>query len=118
MEGFLSLLAALDTGALKHVGLFSSASAVFGNPGQSDYATANAWLSRAARQLAEDLPEAQVKSFCWGPWNGGMVDTALAAHFRTRGIALIERADGAAIFADHLLHGAGSDVELLIGDEW
>jgi NAD(P)-dependent dehydrogenase (short-subunit alcohol dehydrogenase family) len=118
VEGFLSLLAALDHAALKHVGLFSSASAVFGNPGQSDYAMANAWLGRAARQLAEDLPEASVKAFCWGPWNGGMVDAALAAHFRTRGIALIERADGAAIFADHLLYGARPDVELLVGDDW
>ncbi|MCI4645145.1 MAG: SDR family NAD(P)-dependent oxidoreductase [Hyphomonadaceae bacterium] len=118
LQGFLNLMAALEPAALSHIGLFSSASAVFGNIGQSDYAMANAWLSRVARQLAEDLPDAQVKSFCWGPWNGGMVDEALAAHFRARGIGLIERADGAAIFADHLLYGDRADVELLVGDEW
>lgn len=118
VRGLLNLMAALAPETLRHIGLFSSAAAIFGNMGQSDYAMANAWLNWVARQLAGDLPGARVKSFCWGPWHGGMVDDTLAAHFRTRGIALIERADGAAVFADHLLYGDQADVELLIGDEW
>ena len=118
VEGLANLLAAIDLSQLRHVGLFSSASAVFGNTGQSDYAMANAWLSTVARKLAAQLPAATVKSFCWGPWDGGMVDATLAGHFATRGISLIGLQDGARIFADQILQGDKQDIELLIGDEW
>ena len=118
VEGLANLLGAIDLTQLRHVGLFSSASAVFGNVGQSDYAMANAWLGSVARKLAADLPNAVVKSFCWGPWAGGMVDSALAGHFATRGISLIGLEDGARIFADQILQGARNEIELLIGDEW
>lgn len=118
VEGLANLLAAIDLKQLRHVGLFSSASAVFGNAGQSDYAMANAWLGAVARKLAAQLPVATVKSFCWGPWDGGMVDATLAGHFATRGISLIGLQDGARIFADQILQGDKREVELLIGDEW
>ena len=118
VQGLLNILNVLDVSALRHVGLFSSASAVFGNTGQSDYAMANAWLNAVARHLHGQLPEAIVKSFCWGPWEGGMVDSTLAAHFASRGIKLIDLEDGSRIFADQILQGSRDDVELLIGDEW
>jgi NAD(P)-dependent dehydrogenase (short-subunit alcohol dehydrogenase family) len=118
VEGLAMLLDVLDPSRLRHVGLFSSASAVFGNTGQSDYAMANAWLGAVARKLAADLPDAIVKSFCWGPWAGGMVDSSLAGHFAARGISLIGLEDGARIFAEQILQGDRSEVELLIGDEW
>ena len=91
---------------------------VFGNVGQSDYAMANGWLNAVAWQLYRTLPEVQVKSFCWGPWEGGMVDATLAAHFAEKGIGLIGLEDGARIFADQMLQGARDEVQLLIGDEW
>ena len=118
VEGLANLLAAIDLSQLRHVGLFSSASAVFGNTGQSDYAMANAWLGAVARKLAAQLPDATVKSFCWGPWDGGMVDATLASHFATRGISLIGLQDGARIFADQILQGDRHEIELLIGDKW
>ena len=118
VEGLANLLVAIDLSQLRHVGLFSSASAVFGNTGQSDYAMANAWLGAVARKLAAQLPDATVKSFCWGPWDGGMVDATLASHFATRGISLIGLQDGARIFADQILQGDRHEIELLIGDEW
>ncbi|CAN0535750.1 unnamed protein product, partial [Scytosiphon promiscuus] len=37
VEGLATLIAAIDLSRLRHVGLFSSASAVFGNTGQSDF---------------------------------------------------------------------------------
>ena len=117
-QGLLNLLGAIDQNALRHVGLFSSAAAVFGNAGQSDYAMANAWLNATAHSLHHALPDAIVKSFCWGPWEGGMVDAALAAHFASKGIGLIGLDDGARIFADQILSGAPDETELLIGDEW
>ena len=118
VDGILGLLGAINVSQLTHVGLFSSASALFGNTGQADYAMANESLNQLARQLHAQLPHAQVKSFNWGPWDGGMVDAGLAAHFAQQGIALINQADGARIFADQLLDGDRTLVELLVGDEW
>jgi NAD(P)-dependent dehydrogenase (short-subunit alcohol dehydrogenase family) len=118
VEGLLALLGAINITQLTHVGLFSSASALFGNTGQADYAMANESLNQLARQLSSKLPHAQIKSYNWGPWDGGMVDAGLAAHFAAQGIALIGQADGARIFADQLLDGDRDMVELLVGDEW
>ena len=73
VDGLLALLGTINTAQLTHVGLFSSASALFGNTGQADYAMANECLNQLARQLHAQLPNAQVKSFNWGPWDGGMV---------------------------------------------
>ena len=118
VDGLLALLGAINTTQLTHIGLFSSASALFGNAGQADYAMANECLNQLARQLHTQLPNAQVKSFNWGPWDGGMVDAGLAAHFAQQGISLIGQADGARIFADQLLNGDRDQVELLVGDAW
>lgn len=117
-EGLLHLLDALDINRLKYLALFSSASAVFGNAGQSDYAMANAWLNAVACQLSASHPDVVAKSFCWGPWAGGMVDDALAGHFAERGIQLIGLDEGAQIFARELLYGPKDEVELLVGDAW
>ena len=118
VTGLLNLLEHLDLAQLSYIGLFSSASAVFGNIGQSNYAMANQILNRVAVSLAGNYPRTQVKSFNWGPWDGGMVDAGLAAHFAAQGIGLIDRAEGAHIFADQLLHGERSQIELLVGDQW
>lgn len=118
VDGLLNILTGLDLTALTHCGLFSSAAAVFGNPGQSDYAMANAWLNAVAQHLWAAKSQLQVKSFCWGPWAGGMVDDTLAAHFVARGIPLIGLQEGAEIFAHHLLYGDRDSVNLLIGDRW
>lgn len=114
-EGLFHLLSGLDRSRLSHIGLFSSASAFFGNRGQADYAMANAILANTGRALAAELPGALVKVFDWGPWEGGMVDAALADHFKAQGVPLIPLTDGARIFATELLAGNPEDVELIIG---
>lgn len=118
VEGLETILSCLDPNSLHHIGLFSSASAVFGNSGQANYAAANNWLNNVAIQLAEAMPDAQVKSFCWGPWQGGMVDESLARMFTERGICLITRKEGARIFADQLLNSSHDQVRFVVGDEW
>lgn len=117
-EGLFHILSRIDRSALRHVGLFSSASAFFGNRGQSDYAIANAILANAGRALQAELPAARVKVFDWGPWEGGMVDATLASHFRQQGVPLIPLAEGARIFAHELLAGDAIDVELVVGTVW
>ena len=117
-EGLFHILSRIDRAALRHVGLFSSASAFFGNRGQSDYAMANAILANAGRALQAELPAARVKVFDWGPWEGGMVDATLASHFKQQGVPLIPLAEGARIFAHELLGGDPADVELVVGTVW
>lgn len=118
VDGLLTLMGSIDTRHLRHCGLFSSASAVFGNPGQANYAAANAWLNAYASDLSGRHPAIRVRSFCWGPWEGGMVDASLAKLFGDRGISLIPRHDGAQIFADQLLDADHRYPHLVVGDTW
>ncbi|MFE3329459.1 type I polyketide synthase [Streptomyces sp. NPDC059176] len=81
--------------------LFSSAAGVAGNPGQANYAAANAFLDAlAAHRRALGLP---VVSLAWGLWNersgmaGDRDDEALKAALRT-GIAGLDTEEGLALF--------------------
>ncbi|MEZ5954512.1 MAG: SDR family NAD(P)-dependent oxidoreductase [Hyphomonas sp.] len=118
VDGLVALLDCLDMSALRHVALFSSASAVFGNPGQANYAAANAWLNHAAGVIRKASETIKVRSFCWGPWEGGMVDEGLAKMFAARGIPLIARAEGARILADQILDAEHDHLLLTVGEEW
>lgn len=115
VEGLQHLEAALAGEPLKRIVLFASAAGRYGNVGQADYAMANEILARRAWALAKAQPEAQVLSLGWGPWDGGMVDETLRAHFAAQGIELIGREAGAALFAELVTTGRRDLVELCIG---
>ncbi|MBW3526473.1 acyltransferase domain-containing protein [Shewanella sp. NKUCC05_KAH] len=115
VTGISNLLAALDLDKLKLIALFSSAAGFYGNTGQSDYAMSNDILNKASLQLAQQLPNAKVMSFDWGPWDGGMVNPALKKMFMDRGVYVIPLKAGAELFASQLLSNTGA--QLLVGTD-
>ncbi|MFD4483477.1 SDR family NAD(P)-dependent oxidoreductase, partial [Streptomyces sp. NPDC058471] len=78
--------------------LFSSAAGVFGNPGQGNYAAANAFLDALAQQRrAEGLPGV---SLAWGLWaeESGMSEEVNRAGFGRSGVGEISVEQGLALF--------------------
>lgn len=94
LTGLRNVLAALDQDRLRHLVLFSSAAGWFGNPGQADYAAANAALNRLACAWRARRPGCHVSAIGWGPWDGGMVEPWARARFAMRGVPLLSRAVG------------------------
>jgi acyl transferase domain-containing protein len=121
VNGLRALLAATSRDPLKIIAMFSSVAARTGNQGQVDYAMANGILNKVAsaeraRREASGQP-CVVKSFGWGPWEGGMVTPQLKARFQELGVPLIALDAGARWLVDELASGSGSDVELVLGGE-
>ncbi|MFD8686505.1 SDR family NAD(P)-dependent oxidoreductase [Streptomyces sp. NPDC059651] len=118
VDGLRALLAATADDPLDTICLFSSVAAVFGNTGQSDYAMANEVLHQVASAEQARRPGCLVRCIAWGPWQGGMVTPALAAHFGRSGVPLIPLEQGAAAFTAELDGTAGeARVVLAAGDD-
>ena len=115
LGGLLALTEATQNDPLKVCLLFSSVAGFGGNIGQSDYATANAALDEFAARISAARPGIIAKSLAWGPWRGGMVSSALEAHFEAAGVPLIELSDGAQWMLDEL-RTPGS-VRVVLGGE-
>jgi len=95
LKAVLEALRPSDLANLRHLILFSSLAGFHGNVGQSDYSMANDALSKIAIQFSESHPSCNVRSLCFGPWDGGMVTPALKAHFQSQGVQIIPRSEGA-----------------------
>ena len=117
VQGFRALLAATADDPLKLLCVFSSVSARCGNNGQSDYAMANEVLAKVAWAESRRRPEVLVKSFGWGPWEGGMVTPQLKERFASLGVPMIPLAVGARMFAAEVRGPGRQDVELVLGGE-
>ncbi|WP_437279841.1 SDR family NAD(P)-dependent oxidoreductase [Sorangium sp. So ce375] len=107
VDGLRALLGATASDPLKAIVLFSSIAARGGNKGQCDYAMANEVLNKVAAAEAARRPGCRVKSLGWGPWQGGMVNAALEAHFAQLGVPLIPLAAGARMLLDELCDASG-----------
>jgi malonyl CoA-acyl carrier protein transacylase/acyl carrier protein len=115
VDGLANVLAATAGDPLVLLALFSSIASRSGNRGQCDYAMANEVLNLVALAEASRRDGCLVRSFCWGPWEGGMVTPALRRHFETHGIPLLSVPVGARMFADELLAPPGGDEIVLLG---
>jgi NAD(P)-dependent dehydrogenase (short-subunit alcohol dehydrogenase family) len=112
--GLRTVLAATAEDPLRLLCMFSSITARVGNQGQSDYAMANEVLNQVASAERARRPDCLVRAICWGPWDGGMVDTALAEHFRRQGVPLMSVGAGARAFVAEL-EGSAEEVQVVLG---
>jgi len=114
VAGLDNLLAATAEEPLRHIVVFSSVAARFGNKGQADYAMANEALNKLAGDLRQKRPDCRVVAINWGPWDGGMVGPALKNQFEASGIALIPPQAGSRLAVD-LMAADNAAVELVVG---
>ena len=117
MDGLLSLLACTDESKIKHLVLFSSAAGFYGNSGQSDYSIANDILNKTAYRFKALNPNAQVLSFNWGPWDGGMVTPELKRMFNDRGVYIIPLDAGAQLLVSELAAESNRCAQILVGND-
>jgi acyl transferase domain-containing protein/NAD(P)-dependent dehydrogenase (short-subunit alcohol dehydrogenase family) len=115
--GLNNLLAATRQDPLKYLVLFSSVAARLGNKGQVDYAMANEVLNKMAQSESALRTDCRVVSINWGPWDGGMVTTALKREFTRNGIHLIPIGYGAESMLSEMRAPENSPVEIVIGAE-
>ncbi len=117
IDGLTSLLSCTDQQSLKHLVLFSSAAGFYGNPGQSDYSIANEILNKTAFRFKALHPQAQVLSFNWGPWDGGMVTAELKRMFNERGVYIIPLDAGADLLLNELAADTNRCPQILVGND-
>ena len=117
MDGFMSMLACVEEGDIQHVVMFSSAAGFYGNPGQSDYSIANDILNKTAYRFKALHPQAQVLSFNWGPWDGGMVTPELKRMFAQRGVYIIPLDAGAELMMKELSATDNRSPQILVGND-
>jgi acyl transferase domain-containing protein/NAD(P)H-dependent flavin oxidoreductase YrpB (nitropropane dioxygenase family)/NAD(P)-dependent dehydrogenase (short-subunit alcohol dehydrogenase family) len=100
--------------SLQFMLFFSSVSAHYGNPGQTDYAAANEVLNKLATSLDERW-HARVAALGWGPWSGiGMASPHLRAKLAAAGFDYLAPRDGVKLCLDELCYGRKGESEVLL----
>ena len=98
---------------LKLLAFFSSSTARFGRIGQIDYSVGNEILNKIADFYKSTHKNTVVKSFNWGPWDGGMVDEGLKKLFASEGIGVIPLKEGGKFFAREIA-SKNDEVEIVV----
>ncbi|MGL1933320.1 MAG: SDR family NAD(P)-dependent oxidoreductase [Desulfotalea sp.] len=117
IDGLVSMLSCVQQEELRHLVLFSSAAGFYGNPGQSDYSIANEILNKTAFRFKSLHPKAQVVSFNWGPWDGGMVTPELKRMFDDRGVYVIPLQAGEELFLNEIAAASNRCPQILVGND-
>ena len=81
---------------------FSSTTARLGRKGQADYAAANEVLNKRAQYEQSTRDNCKVVSINWGPWDGGMVTSALKQVFANEGVGVIGLEEGVNYFINEI----------------
>jgi len=115
VKGLENLLANTSQDPLKYLVFFSSVAARMGNRGQADYAMANEVLNKMALNEAAKRSDCRVVAINWGPWDGGMVTSALKREFERNGIGLIPVDHGVQCMLDEMKTDSNNFVEVVIG---
>ncbi|MGF7233514.1 MAG: SDR family NAD(P)-dependent oxidoreductase, partial [Frankia sp.] len=113
LDGLRAVLDALADAPLERLVLFGSIAGVLGNPGQSAYAAANEALNRIGVRWCQDRDDRRATTLNWAAWDGGMVTAGLREVFLARGVPLLGREAGSAMFVEHL--GGRGGERLLLG---
>ena len=116
LTNLLSALSAQERAALRHLVVFSSLAGFHGNAGQTDYAMANDALSKMTHRFGALHRGCSVRALCFGPWDGGMVTPELKAHFKSQGVQIIPRAEGAEQVAALLTMPSRERSQVLVGN--
>ncbi|MEQ8279136.1 MAG: SDR family NAD(P)-dependent oxidoreductase [Deltaproteobacteria bacterium] len=116
VDGTFHLGRATESCDLDFFVVFSSIAARFGNPGQSNYAAANAYMDGWVAQAREAGRAAQ--TIAWGPWGeiGMAADEAALRGLTAAGLVPIAPADGVAALAQ-LIRG-GREASVVLGVDW
>ncbi|HHJ07485.1 MAG TPA: SDR family NAD(P)-dependent oxidoreductase [Anaerolineae bacterium] len=115
VQGLQTLLQTIPPQQLEHLILFSSAAGFYGNIGQADYALANEILNKTAHLIKRRHPSCRVLSINWGPWDGGMVTSALKKLFAERNIKVIPPESGTRILVDELSRANSNATQTVAG---
>ncbi|HEY7865139.1 MAG TPA: peptide-binding protein, partial [Psychromonas sp.] len=78
---------------------------------------ANDILNKTAYRFKALHPAAQVLSFNWGPWDGGMVTPELKRMFNDRGVYIIPLAAGAELLLNELAADTNRCPQILVGND-
>ncbi|MFF3641084.1 SDR family NAD(P)-dependent oxidoreductase [Streptomyces sp. NPDC002564] len=116
VTGLCNVMDAVGADPLRLLCLFSSGTALFGRPGQSDYGMANETLNHLAAAAYARRPDCTVRSLAWGPWDGGMVGSAQAALFSELDCPLIPLEAGAQRFLASLRRAAPTARTAILAD--
>ena len=116
LTNLLSALSAQERAALRHLIVFSSLAGFHGNAGQTDYAMANDALSKMTHRFGALHRGCSARALCFGPWDGGMVTPELKAHFKSQGVQIIPRTEGAEQVAALLTMASRERSQVLVGN--
>jgi acyl transferase domain-containing protein/aryl carrier-like protein len=115
VRGTLNLLRSCQPAALDFLVMFSAGAALFGSPGQGNYAAANSFMDALAHVLkSQGRPAVSIN---WGSWSGMGMAAAVSALHRRRwaalGMEMIEPEDGVLALRDVLRADSSAQVAVL-----